>query len=266
MTKCKVCGSITEEVFTATVMGRYSVRYYCCQTCSFMQTEDPYWLEEAYESPINLYDTGIVRRNLVLSRITSAILLFLLHKEARCLDYAGGFGIYTRLMRDLGFDFHWQDPYAENLVARGFEYSADMGPVELLTSFESFEHFVEPMSQVRRMLEISENILFSSMVVPMPIPKPEEWWYYGLEHGQHVSFYSLRTWKYIANTMELGFCTNGRNLHFLTRKKISNLRFGLVAAIGFLCGDVLASICMKSRTIKDMEYLRSDRLDASQHT
>ncbi len=37
------------------------------------------------------------------------------------LDYAGGYGVFTRLMRDIGFDFYWHDPYTQNLFANGFE-------------------------------------------------------------------------------------------------------------------------------------------------
>ena len=82
-----------------------------------------------------------------------------------------------------------------------------------------------------------------------------------MDHGQHVSFYSLETWKYIADAMGLAFCTNGRNLHLLTRTKVSNLHFDLWVGIGFLFGGALAGVCMKSRTVKDMEYLRSGSLE-----
>lgn len=238
-------------------MRKYNVKYYHCPNCRFLQTERPYWLEEAYQSPIVSCDTGVLQRNLTLARITSVMVLCLLHKEARCLDYAGGYGIFTRRMRDIGFDFYWYDKYTQNLMARGFEYSPDLGPVQLVTSFESVEHFVDPVEEVRKMSAISTNILFTNMVLPKPVPRPGEWWYYGLDDGQHISFYSLDTLNYIAGELGLRFRTNGRNLHLFTASKISNVVFSLLAAVGFLCGDSLARAFVRTKTIEDMEYMRS---------
>jgi hypothetical protein len=45
-------------------------------------------------------------------------------------------------MRDIGFDYFWQDKYTENLFAQGFENTKiKNGQIELLTCFEAFEHF-----------------------------------------------------------------------------------------------------------------------------
>jgi hypothetical protein len=30
-------------------------------------------------------------------------------------------------MRDAGFDFYWNDPYAENIFAKSFEYNGEKG-------------------------------------------------------------------------------------------------------------------------------------------
>ena len=58
-------------------------------------------------------------------------------------NYAGGYGIFTRMMRDIGFDFYWLDKYADNLLTNGFEYNKKIHKkIEAITSFESFEHFV----------------------------------------------------------------------------------------------------------------------------
>lgn len=53
------------------------------------------------------------------------------------------------MMRDLGFDFYWDDKYTQNIFANGFEYSDDKN-YEVLTSFESFEHFVNPLSEIKK--------------------------------------------------------------------------------------------------------------------
>jgi hypothetical protein len=57
-------------------------------------------------------DTGIMQRNLYLSKITAFILLLFFDCRKKFLDYAGGYGVFVRLMRDYGFDFYWYDKYA----------------------------------------------------------------------------------------------------------------------------------------------------------
>ena len=160
-------------------------------------------------------------------------------------------------MRDVGFDFYWHDPYTKNLVARGFEWNSELGNVDLITSFESFEHFVNPLMELEKMLRISKNIFFSTELLPTPIPLPSDWWYYGVEHGQHVSFYSYKTLQYIANQYGLNLYSNGIGLHLLTPIKLNNFKFKRV--MKFKKHNLYPSIVkfMKSRTLEDMFFLRS---------
>jgi len=51
-------------------------------------------------------------RNISSSKITAVILFFLFKKFGKFLDFGGGYGIFTRLMRDIGFDFYWYDPHS----------------------------------------------------------------------------------------------------------------------------------------------------------
>jgi 2-polyprenyl-3-methyl-5-hydroxy-6-metoxy-1,4-benzoquinol methylase len=221
--KCKVCTKQTTAVFEARMLGKYTVTYYHCQHCGFLQTEEPYWLDEAYKSPINIMDTGILSRNIRLSEITAALLYSSFDTKKKYLDFAGGYGIFTRLMRDVGFDFYWHDPYTENMVSRGFEYDGnESDDIELITSFESFEHFTNPLEEIEKMLKISKNIIFSTSLIPKTIPKPEQWWYYGLEHGQHISFFSYKTLEYIAQKYDLNLYSDKEDIHMLTTKKIAN--------------------------------------------
>lgn len=118
---CKICGSITKSIFSAKIIKKYQVDYFNCEYCGFLQTEEPYWLEEAYNEVINISDTGILKRNLDLMKAVSILIYFLFNKDAQFLDFAGGYGTFTRLMRDIGFDYYY-DKYSKNLFARGFEY------------------------------------------------------------------------------------------------------------------------------------------------
>ncbi len=224
--KCKICGEAASMAFISKVMNKYDVKYFKCRTCGFLFTEEPFWLNEAYKTPINIYDTGIMTRNIYFSKIVSAFIYFCLDKDAKFLDYAGGYGIFTRLMRDIGFDYYWYDDFTENLIARGFEMRTEHGMYELLTAFEVLEHFTNPKVEIEKMLSKSKNIIFSTIILPEAIPKTN-WWYYGFEHGQHISFYSECTLKTIATYFEMNFYIFN-NLFLMTKKKFNYLKLRLL--------------------------------------
>src|SRR4051812_25338220 len=100
--KCRVCGFDCHHQFSRTILNRYSCAYFTCPNCGFIQTEEPYWLDEAYKSAIATADTGLVFRNLYLSKVVCALLFFLFPRDGRYVDVAGGYGMLTRLMRDIG--------------------------------------------------------------------------------------------------------------------------------------------------------------------
>jgi len=220
-----------------------------------VQTESPYWLQEAYREPINLPDTGILDRNLRFARLTAPLLFTHFDRHGRYLDYAGGYGIFTRLMRDVGFDYYWHDPFTTNLLARGFEYRSDMAPLEALTAFETFEHFEHPAAEIEKMLSLSRTIIFSTLLLPDPIPGPEEWWYYGVEHGQHIALYSLQTLKLVASRNALNLLTNGTDFHMLTDHRVSPFFFRHLALLSKRGLFALVKSRMRSRMVDDRDSL-----------
>ena len=215
-TICRICGTATHLAFTARVLAKYDVAYFECEQCRFVQTERPYWLKEAYEQSINAEDTGIVVRNLSFADRFAVVLFSLFGPSGRFLDYAGGYGLFTRIMRDRGFDFYWRDLYSQNLLARGFELP-DAKPVDAVTTFESFEHFSDPITETRKLTSLSDVIFFSTELIPMPTPVANAWWYYGHQHGQHIAFYRTQTLRHLATQFGLTYFTNGRNLHAFSK-------------------------------------------------
>lgn len=65
---CKICNHQTKQIFQAKILNKYEIDYFYCEHCGFLQTEDPYWLDEAYNESINISDTGYMQRNLMLSK------------------------------------------------------------------------------------------------------------------------------------------------------------------------------------------------------
>ncbi len=254
---CNICGMPIIPIFSGKILKKFEVQYYECPNCGYVCTEDPFWLQESYKNSINLTDTGMLSRNICLSKITSCIIFLFFKKDGKYLDYGGGYGILTRLMRDFGFNFYCLYPYTKNLFAKGFEYQENIANIEVITSFENFEHFTNPQDDLAKIFSISDNIIFSTEILPHPIPLPEEWWYYGLEHGQHISFYSLRTLQTIAKSSGLNLYSYN-NLHCFTRKKINKALWKLVCKFGIGLIFPLVQMKLKSKTNEDMNFLKNN--------
>jgi hypothetical protein len=227
--RCRVCSEESVPFGSARVLGTLDVRYFRCEACGFIQTEEPYWLERAYEQPIGVADLGIISRNIGLADTASAVISILFDSGGRFLDWGGGYGILVRLMRDRGFDFYWRDPFCENLFARGFEQTGAT-PAELVTAFEVLEHLPRPAEALAQMAEVSDNVLASTLLLPEPAPALGKWWYYALEGGQHVSLYSRRSLGLLAEQLGMFVGSNrGRSLHLLTRTRKAAQAFPFVA-------------------------------------
>lgn len=228
--KCHICAASADPFSSAVILGKYTADYFRCPECGFICTEEPYWLEEAYSSAITGSDVGLVRRNSRLAPIVRLLLTTFFDTKGRFLDFAGGYGLLVRMLRDSGFDFRWYDRYCKNLFAAGFGADLKDGiRYDLVTAFEVFEHLADPAGGLDEMLQHSKNILFTTDLLPEPAPKPDEWWYYGVEHGQHVSFYTGKSLALLAEKRGLHFYTNGATVHLFTEKKLSAPLFFLLA-------------------------------------
>lgn len=249
--KCKICNSTTRLAFTSTILKKYDVKYFKCDSCGYLFTEEPYWLDEAYSRSINLSDTGLLDRNIYFSKVLSVLIYFCFDKNGIFLDYAGGYGVFTRLMRDVGFDFYWHDPFTQNLFANGFE--KDLEPnskFELLTAFEVFEHLINPKEEVEKMLQYSNTIIFSTELMPQEIPDVKDWWYYGFNHGQHISFYTKKTLYTLANQFNLNYY-NVNGIQILTKRRFNNTLLVLMKKLRNFGLYQIVKKYVKSKTFSD---------------
>lgn len=255
--QCKICSSQASIAFNATILNKYkNVPFFYCNRCEFLSTQEPVWLEESYSKAISALDTGLAHRNLSMAYKVSTILHCFFDKKGQFLDFGGGIGLFTRLMRDRGFDFYWQDLYAKNEVAQGFSLDDVKNKhFELTTTFECFEHFVNPMAEVDRILQYSSSFLFTTLLLPDPVPRPHDWWYYTLESGQHIAFYRKKTLEFIASKHNLNFYTNNR-MHLITDKKINPLAYNSVLKISRFLSYFYVSRTMKSMLWTDRTALQ----------
>lgn len=183
------------------------------------KTESPFWLEEAYSSPITDQDLGLLSRNIHYSGFLERFLLKNYNYHEAFLDYAGGYGMLVRLMRDKGFDFYRYDKYCQNLFSSSFDLNdAGTSTFELITAFEFFEHLEDPFNELNNILEMSDSLLFSTLLIPQEkIKSVKEWWYFAPETGQHITFYTLHSLQCLAEQYSAKLYSNGRDLHLITR-------------------------------------------------
>ena len=248
----------------ATVLGKYEVGYYCCSVCDFIQTEDPYWLSEAYSSAIANLDIGLIHRNEISSGIVQTIISKWFDKTGQFIDYGGGYGMLVRMMRDRGYNFFRYDIHCENLFAKSFEASLlenSKQPYELLTAFEVFEHLVDPVNDLKQMLSYSRNILFSTELQPEHKPITlDNWWYILPETGQHISLYAKKTLKVLAEINNLYVYNGENNMHLLTDRKINPKLFTWLTNWR---GSIIYNLASKSRQPSlldsDLALLRYNR-------
>jgi len=224
-TTCRVCEHVVNDIFTGSLLNT-QVAYFECQHCGYIQTETPFWLDQAYAEAINDSDTGIMARNQANARIVLATMLLLGNLDGTLVDCAGGYGILVRLLRDYGINALWSDRYCQNLLARGFEHRAE--PAEMVTAFEAFEHFVNPADELDRLLAIAPKVLFSTELIATPAPQQADWWYYGREHGQHIGFFRIQTLEKMAKERGLFLVSNGMSYHLMTDKPVNSFLWNLM--------------------------------------
>lgn len=108
------------------------------------------------------------------------------------LDYGGGQGLLSDLMRDSGWNSKSYDPFLDQGLP-----VAELGKFDLITAFEVFEHVPDVnalISDLEALLSANGVILFSTLLSDGEIApnKPLTWWYAGPRNG-HISLFSKKS-------------------------------------------------------------------------
>ena len=206
-------------------MGKHVASYRRCGDCGFIFAEDPYWLSEAYGSAITCTDIGTVSRTESCSLATKAVIDLFYHSATEFLDYGAGYGMFVRRMRDLGYNFSAYDAHCRNMFSEEFAVDKlDGKHFDLTTAFEVLEHLEDPIEAIGAIFAHSDNLLATTEIVPIPVPRLADWWYFAPEHGQHISFYTRKTLSIIATKSKRFYYSSG-SLHLFSVKPISEFLF-----------------------------------------
>jgi hypothetical protein len=183
--RCRLCGGDTVFAFRKLLIGKHSVSFFRCGTCSSLQSEAPYWLDEAYGTDVDALDTGAAQRVLHCVALTHCVLRLLGYRTT--LDFGGGSGLLCRLLRDAGHDAYWYDQYSRPGYATGF-VGSPTGSYDLITSFEVVEHFPNPSRDFEALFSGKPKALL--LITELYSGQGEDWPYLAPEEGQHIFFYS----------------------------------------------------------------------------
>ncbi len=239
--KCPICCCDTEHCFEvpfdksctidifpkeATKHEGKMVSYNICPNCEyifapeFLDWDDETFQKEIYNEEYEKYfdpthsdENGIEERAIMhFNRFTRDIY----NRGDRHLDYGGGHGGFSRLLRErCGIQSDCYDKFYNPKINIYNKYS-------LITCFEVLEHTVNPISIF---FDFNNNTIDTALVITQTqlydISKPatcsmKDWWYVAPRNG-HISFYATRTMQYLADQFEFRYIkevSNGVEQYF----------------------------------------------------
>jgi SAM-dependent methyltransferase len=133
------------------------------------------------------------------------------------LDYGGGQGLLSRLLRDAGWNSRSYDPFFDRGAAL-----ADLGKFDLITAYEVFEHVPDVnalAADLVTLLNPEGIVVFSTVPSDGFIAQGGRltWWYAAPRNG-HISLFSLKSLDLLARKFGFNFGTYAPGLHAFWRR------------------------------------------------
>lgn len=207
---CRLCSGAVDSLFKKRVLGKYDVSYYKCSHCYSLQTEKPYWLDEAYKKNLSNADTGAAQRN--LHNLAACYTILKLLNVRNVIDIGGGDGLLCRLLRDYEINCYVKDKYATPLYGQGFT-EENFNTPDLIIGFEVLEHYQNPLTDLDDLFNYKPHALLLSTAIFTN--QKQDWWYLGPESGLHVFFYSKKALTMIAAKYKYELVMSGGFIFFV---------------------------------------------------
>lgn len=222
---CRFCRGGVIKAFSDVILNKYNVNYWKCESCGSLQTDEPFWLQEAYsDGNLTYLDVGVIQRNINNFSIIAAVAR--LADVHNILDYGGGDGLLCRNLRDIGLNAYVSDKYASLSYVKGFD-TPDFSRPDLSVAFEVVEHFANPADDLKQIFSHQPNYVILSTVLYNN--QNSGWWYLSKDTGQHVFFYTREAMRMIANEYNYQIIFSSDYVFFY--KKIGRIKRKLIKNI-----------------------------------
>lgn len=207
-----------EETGTLFPLSGTLINYFSCPDCFFtFAPEFQEWSEQEFLEKIYNDDYIKVDSDYLEVRPQSGFkILKQLFSEQKHLikhlDYGGGNGKLTSLLKEDGWDSETYDPFpASNLNLN------DLGRFNLITAYEVFEHVPDVHVLMKNLTEVMSDdclILFSTMVSDGNIKKNSRitWWYAAPRNG-HISLFSTKSLALLSTKYKMNFGSFNNGFH-----------------------------------------------------
>ncbi|TFY90071.1 class I SAM-dependent methyltransferase [Pseudomonas kairouanensis] len=209
--KCRLCFGSLEKKFSQVVLLKHEVKYFQCNECGSLQTERPYWLDEAYSNKnLSSLDTGAAQRN--MQNMAAVYAISKLFGAKNAMDVGGGDGLLCRLLRDYEINCYVNDKYASPAYAQGFTVP-DYAAPDIVLGFEVIEHFASPASDMEMLFKYQSDVILLS--TELYTSQLDDWWYLVPDSGQHIFFYSKHSLQILAEKYNYAVLDSGGFILFV---------------------------------------------------
>jgi len=208
---CKICNEKTYDLYDA----QFKITYYRCKACDFIYQDPKSHMPQALEKVEYDRHNNSIEDEAYVNMFKKFQEAFEVYIEGKVtLEYGSGpEPVFTQVLRRDGYDVTPYDPYYLN--DKNFKNKK----YDLITSTEVFEHFSEPMKEIK----LLDSLLKCGGVLAIMTQFPKEddhfldWWY--RRDPTHISFYSVKSFEYICKAFnyELMY-TNNKNYMILKKK------------------------------------------------
>ncbi len=192
------------------------IYYFLCPQCGFCFAPEMYkWDITEFENKIYNSDYVKVDPDYVETRPKSNakfLIDIIGNKSTRIkhLDYGGGDGLLSKLLKDTGWQSTSYDPFVNRDVSLN-----SLGKFDLITAFEVFEHVPQVkklVADLSSLLVDNGVVLFSTLLSDKEIEAQKRitWWYASPRNG-HISLFSQKSLQILCaqENFQLGSFSSG---------------------------------------------------------
>jgi SAM-dependent methyltransferase len=198
------------------------IYYFLCPQCGFcFAPEMQRWPIERFEEKVYNDDYVKVDPDYIQARPqgnAQSLLqrLPILPAGLRHLDYGGGSGVLSGILKDKGWNSSSYDPFYDKKAA-----PEQLGKFDFITAYEVFEHVpdVDVLMQTLSLLLAMDGVIFFSTSVSDGHIKNNErigWWYISPRNG-HISVFSKQSLIHLSKKYDFQFASDWVGHHILFR-------------------------------------------------